>query len=99
MAEALKLKDEGIRGGNGNGEGSKIASALGGFGEYPRRFRSFLHEVRVEMRHVNWPSRQDVWSTTIVVTVTVAFFGAYFAITDGVFIRLYGLLNNYFHTR
>jgi len=99
MAEAMKLKDEGIRGGNGGpGAGDKIASALGGFGEYPRRIRSFLHDVRVEMKHVNWPSRQDVWSTTVVVVITVAFFGVYFAITDGIFVRLYGLLNNYFHT-
>ncbi len=47
-----------------------------------KRVRSFLHDVRVEMRQVNWPSRLDVWSTTIVVTVTVAFFGVYFWITD-----------------
>jgi len=99
MAEALKLKDQGIRGGNGNGAGTgdKIASALGGFADYPRRVRSFLHDVRLEMKHVNWPSRQDVWSTTIVVTVTVAFFGVYFWITDGIFGRLYIWVNNYFH--
>jgi preprotein translocase SecE subunit len=58
--------------------------------------RSFLHDVRVEMRQVNWPSRLDVWSTTIVVTVTVAFFGVYFWITDMVFGRLYILVNGYF---
>jgi preprotein translocase subunit SecE len=97
MAEVVKLKDEGIRGGGGNGAGDRIASALGGFGEYPRRVRSFLHDVRVEMRQVNWPSRQDVWSTTVVVVVTVAFFGVYFAITDGIFSRLYVLANSYFH--
>jgi preprotein translocase subunit SecE len=83
MAEALKLKEQGIRGGGGNG-GNAIASTLGKFGEYPRRLRSFLHDVRVEMRQVNWPSRDDVISTTIVVTVTVAFFGAYFFLTDSV---------------
>jgi preprotein translocase subunit SecE len=98
MAEALKLKDEGIRGGGGgNGAGDRVASALGGFGEYSRRIRTFLHDVRVEMKQVNWPSRQDVWSTTIVVTVTVAFFGIFFWITDGIFGRLYILVNNYFH--
>ena len=41
------------------------------------------------MRQVNWPSRLDVWSTTIVVIVTVAFFGVYFWLTDLVFSRLY----------
>ena len=54
-------------------------------GGYPKRFRSFLHDVRVEMRQVNWPSRADVISTTVVVTVTVAFFGVYFFFTDSIF--------------
>jgi len=49
---------------------------------YPKRLRSYLHEVRLEMKAVNWPSRSDVWSTTIVVAVTVAFFGVYFFLTD-----------------
>jgi preprotein translocase SecE subunit len=69
------------------------AQKLGG---YPKRLRSFLHDVRVEMRQVNWPSRLDVWSTTIVVTVTVAFFGVYFWLTDLVFSRLYVVVNGYF---
>ena len=48
------------------------------------------------MRQVNWPSRFDVWSTTIVVTVTVAFFGVYFWLTDFVFGHLYIVVNGYF---
>ena len=36
--------------------------------------REFLHEVRVEMKQVTWPSRDDVVSTTGVVIATVAFF-------------------------
>ena len=64
-------------------------------GGYPKRFRSFLHDVRVEMRQVNWPSRADVISTTIVVTVTVAFFGLYFALTDTVFGHGIGWLIKY----
>ena len=79
MAEALKLKDEGARrGGGGPGGGSAIAQAFENFGEYPRRLRGFLHEVRVEMRQVTWPTRHEVFVTTWVVIVTVAFFGVYF---------------------
>jgi preprotein translocase subunit SecE len=55
------------------------AQKLGG---YPKKIHSFLHDVRVEMKQVNWLSRQDVMSTTIVVSVTVAFFGAYFFLVD-----------------
>ena len=51
--------------------------------EYPRRFRQFLHEVRVEMKQVTWPSRDDVVATTMVVIATVAFFGFYFFAVDG----------------
>src|SRR5271170_2195757 len=65
-------------------------------GGYPKRLRSFLHDVRVEMKQVNWPSRQDVWSTTIVVIITVTFFGIYFAITDSFFSKGSVWLLNYF---
>jgi preprotein translocase subunit SecE len=76
--------------------GFSLAEPIGKLGAYPKRLREFLHETRVEMRQVNWPSRLDVWSTTIVVTVTVAFFGVYFWLTDLLFSRLYVIVNGYF---
>jgi preprotein translocase subunit SecE len=52
---------------------------------YPRRFRQFLHEVRVEMKQVTWPTVDDVKATTVVVILTVFFFGFYlFAVDLGV---------------
>ena len=79
MVEAVKLKDEGARrGGSGEGGGNSIARAFENLGEYPRRWRNFLHEVRVEMRQVTWPTRHEVFVTTWVVIVTVAFFGVFF---------------------
>ncbi len=44
--------------------------------------REFLREVRVEMKQVTWPSREDVISTTGVVIVAVAFFGVFLWIVD-----------------
>jgi len=92
MSEAAKLSNEEA------GRGSE-PSAAGEFfhrlGAYPRRLREFFHEVRVEMLKVNWPTRQDVVSTTLVVIVTVTFFGLFFAMTDGIFSRAYGWLINY----
>ena len=44
--------------------------------------REFLHDVRVEMKQVTWPSREDVVSTTWVVIATVAFFGVFLAVVD-----------------
>jgi preprotein translocase subunit SecE len=39
--------------------------------------RTFLTEVRNEMRRVTWPSRKEVYATTVVVILTSAFFGMY----------------------
>ncbi|MGH9713040.1 MAG: preprotein translocase subunit SecE [Candidatus Acidiferrales bacterium] len=92
MAQAAKLnKDEADRGVNA----FSLAEPMGKLAAYPRRLRSFLHDVRVEMRQVNWPSRADVISTTIVVTITVAFFGVYFFMTDSLLGKAIGLLINY----
>ncbi|HEY2038371.1 MAG TPA: preprotein translocase subunit SecE [Edaphobacter sp.] len=50
----------------------------------PDRTRSFLRDVRSEMRKVVWPSRAEVQSTTGVVIVTVFIFAAYFWLVDNV---------------
>jgi preprotein translocase subunit SecE len=47
--------------------------------------RTFLTDVRAEMRKVVTPSRKEVQATTTVVLVTVFIFAAYFWVVDGVF--------------
>ena len=42
----------------------------------------FMSEVKVELRKVTWPGRQEVISTTSVVLVTVFFFGIYLTAID-----------------
>jgi len=39
--------------------------------------RTFLVEVRNEMRRVTWPSRREVYATTVVVILVSAFFGVF----------------------
>jgi preprotein translocase subunit SecE len=78
MAEAVKLKDGGDSRGGGNGGGNAVSSAFEKIGGIPRKWRAFLHDVRVEMRQVTWPTRHEVLVTTWVVMVTVAFFGIFF---------------------
>jgi preprotein translocase subunit SecE len=46
--------------------------------QHPKRWGEFLHEVRVELRQVTWPTRHEVIVTTFVVIVAVAFFGVFF---------------------
>lgn len=50
----------------------------------PARLRSFLHDVRSEMRKVITPTRDEVQATTIVVIVTVFIFAAYFWLVDNI---------------
>lgn len=92
MAQAAKLSKEETR---GQSAAFSVPGPLSKLAEYPRRLRQFLHDVRIEMRAVNWPSRDDVTSTTIVVTVTVAFFGVYFFLTDNLLGKAIGWLLDY----
>ena len=41
------------------------------------RARRFLAEVRNEMARVTWPTRREVYATTLVVILTSIFFGLY----------------------
>ncbi len=45
--------------------------------EYPKRANAFLVEVRAEFKKVTWPPRKEVYGTTVVVIITVFFFGFY----------------------
>jgi preprotein translocase subunit SecE len=77
--QAVKVK-------NGETPSSAITGAASGVGEKVagtlQNTRDFVREVRVEMKQVTWPTREDVVSTTWVVIGAVAFFGIFFAIVD-----------------
>ena len=48
------------------------------------RARRFLTESRTELARVTWPTRREVWATTIVVTLVSLLFGLYlFAVDQG----------------
>jgi len=78
--QAVKAKNE------GESTGSAITGAASGIGERVSETiansREFLHDVRVEMKQVTWPSREDVVATTGVVIATVFFFGVFLYIVD-----------------
>jgi len=50
-----------------------------------KRFISFLREVKAEVKKVTWPSRNEVYSTTIVVIIATIFFGFYLYVMDLIF--------------
>jgi preprotein translocase subunit SecE len=55
----------------------KAPAEGGGIRNWWGNSRSFLSEVRNEMRRVTWPSRKEVYATTLVVVLTASFFGLY----------------------
>jgi len=77
--QAVKVK-------NDESQGSAITGAAAGIGQKVtgtyHDMRDFLHETRVEMKQVTWPSREDVVSTTGVVIATVFFFGVFLGVVD-----------------
>jgi preprotein translocase subunit SecE len=54
------------------------------------RSRRFLTEVRNETGRVTWPSRKEVYATTIVVILTSIFFGVYLYGIDVILDRIMG---------
>ena len=77
--QAVKVK-------NDESQGNAITGAAAGVGQKItgtyQDTRDFLHDVRVEMKQVTWPNRDDVVSTTGVVIATVFFFGVFLAVVD-----------------
>ncbi|HUG43532.1 MAG TPA: preprotein translocase subunit SecE [Acidobacteriota bacterium] len=50
--------------------------------EAPKKAAVFYGDVKSELKKVTWPGKKEVWATTIVVLVTVFFFGAYLFLVD-----------------
>ncbi len=46
------------------------------------RARRFLGEVRAELARVTWPTRREVWATTLVVILVSLVFGLYLYTVD-----------------
>jgi len=47
-----------------------------------KRFINFLKETSAELKKVTWPSKNEVYSTTIVVLIATIFFGFYLFFVD-----------------
>ncbi|MCD6451675.1 MAG: preprotein translocase subunit SecE [Acidobacteria bacterium] len=46
------------------------------------KIKKFLSEVIIELKKVTWPSRKEVYSTTIVVLITVFIFAIFLYLVD-----------------
>jgi preprotein translocase subunit SecE len=51
---------------------------------WPQQTKSYMDDVKAEMKRVSWPSWNQVRATTGVVIAAVFLFAAYFAVVDAV---------------
>jgi len=72
------------------------SNALKGVTGWFGNLRNFLVEVRNELKRVTWPSRKEVYATTMVVILTSVFFGVYLWLLDQLFERSVLSLFRYF---
>jgi preprotein translocase subunit SecE len=63
------------------------------------RLAEYSTDVRTEMRRVTWPSKQEIYGTTLMVVLTTFLFGLYFTICDLAFRQVVGAILNYFTHR
>lgn len=57
-----------------------------------KSIKQFLHDVRIEMRKVIWPSREDVFNYTCVVVITVAVVTTFTLVLDWGLMQLLNIL-------
>lgn len=61
-----------------------------------QRVRTYITEVRSEMKRVTWPTKQEIYGITLMVVLTTFLFGAYFYATDHLFSYFVGSILKYF---
>jgi preprotein translocase subunit SecE len=60
--------------------------------EFVRNVQQFFRDVAAEFRRVNWPSRSEVASSTVVVLAVVFVLALYLGMVDVVFSRIVGVI-------
>jgi preprotein translocase subunit SecE len=61
------------------------------FLDYGGKITKFLRESRAEMKKVFWPTKKDVWYSTLVVIGLTVVVGFYIGLVDAVLTRLLAL--------
>ena len=73
-----------------------MAEDIGLSKNFLERVRSYISEVRTEMRRVTWPNKQEIYGITVMVILTTFIFGAYFYFTDHIFSYVVGRILKHF---
>lgn len=49
---------------------------------YVKRIQRFFHDVKIELKKVNWPTRRELMTFTSIVVVVILVIGVFFWILD-----------------
>ncbi|MFH1868263.1 MAG: preprotein translocase subunit SecE [Candidatus Omnitrophota bacterium] len=49
------------------------------------KINNFLKEITVELKKVSWPSRNELFGSTVVVIISIAIMATYIGICDFIF--------------
>jgi preprotein translocase subunit SecE len=69
---------------------------MGKKGNIFKRIGNYVTEVRGELKKVTWPTKPDLYKTTIAVVVSSIIFGIYLFVVDFAFSRLFSNIINLF---
>ena len=64
--------------------------------EFAQKSKQFYLDVRSEMKKVSWPSRDEVFGTTMIVIASVFFFGIYLGVVDAILSQGFKVVLEYF---
>ncbi len=68
-------------------------------GSWPQQTKSYIDEVKAEMKRVSWPNWKQVRATTGVVIAATFLFAAYFWVVDNIVNAIIGRIIAYFTGR
>jgi preprotein translocase subunit SecE len=63
---------------------------------WPQQTKSYIDEVKAEMRRVTWPNRKEVLATTWVVIAVTFLLSAYFFVVDNIVNSIVTKIINHF---
>ena len=58
----------------------------------PNAIERFIRETRGELKKVSWPTREEAWRLTVVVTAVTVFMAAFLGFFDWLFTKLFALI-------
>lgn len=56
------------------------------------KFLDFVREAKAELKKVTWPSRQQVWYSTLIVIAVTFLVAAYLGVVDAILIAVFSSL-------